>query len=43
MGLVPRETEQTVHGAIVEEQPLSIISKIHGMDLAPALSPLHRC
>jgi chromosome partitioning protein len=36
MGLVPRELEQTVRNAIVEEQPLPIVEKIHGMDLVPA-------
>ncbi len=36
MGLVPRELEQTVHSAIVEEQPLPIHEGIYGMDLAPA-------
>ena len=36
MGLVPRDLKQTVHNAIVEEQPLPIISGIYGMDLVPA-------
>ena len=36
MGLVPREIHQTVHSAIVDEQPLPIHKAIHGMDLAPA-------
>ena len=36
MGLVPRELERTVNNAIIDEQPLPIISGIHGMDLALA-------
>ncbi len=36
MGLVPRESGQTVYNAIVEEQPLPICEGIHGMDLVPA-------
>lgn len=36
MGLVPRDIEQTVNNAIVDEQPLPIHEGIHGMDLAPA-------
>jgi chromosome partitioning protein len=36
MGLAPREIEQTVNNAIVDEQPLPIHEGIHGMDLAPA-------
>ncbi|WP_341532356.1 ParA family protein (plasmid) [Nostoc sp. UHCC 0302] len=36
MGLVPRDIEQTVNNAIVDELPLPIHEGIHGMDLAPA-------
>ncbi len=36
MGLVPRELEQTVNNAIVDEQPLPIHEGIHDLDLAPA-------
>lgn len=40
MGLVPRELDKTVYNAVVEEQPLPIISGIHGMDLAPTNTTL---
>ncbi|BAY42414.1 cobyrinic acid a,c-diamide synthase (plasmid) [Nostoc sp. NIES-2111] len=36
MGLVPRDLEQTVNNAIVDELPLPIHEGIHGMDLAPS-------
>lgn len=36
MGLVPRDLEQTVNNAIVDELPLPIHEGIHSMDLAPA-------
>ncbi|MBD2303254.1 ParA family protein [Nostoc sp. FACHB-190] len=36
MGLVPRDLDETVNNAIVDERPLPIHESIHGMDLAPA-------
>lgn len=35
MGIDPASLEKTVFDAIVNEEPLSIHHKIHGMDLAP--------
>jgi chromosome partitioning protein len=35
MGIDPASLEKTVFDAIVNEEPLSILNKIHGMDLAP--------
>lgn len=36
MGLVPRELDETIYDAIVDEKPLLIHQSIHGIDLAPS-------
>lgn len=36
MGLAPRELDETVYDAIVDEKPLPIHTSIHKMDLAPS-------
>ncbi len=35
MGLIPKELEETMYEAIVDESPLAIHQDIYGMDLAP--------
>lgn len=36
MGLVPRELEETIYDAIVDEKPLVIHDAIHGVELVPS-------
>ena len=36
MGLIPKELEETVADAIIDQLPLPIQTNIHGVDLAPA-------
>ena len=36
MGLTPKQLEQTLYNALVEQYPLPIHSNIHGIDLVPA-------
>lgn len=36
MGLAPRELDETIYDAIVDEKPLAIHHELHGMDLSPS-------
>ena len=40
MGLVPEELPATLYEALVNEKPLNIVEKIHGMDLVPTNADL---